>query len=170
MPFKVRDLMIDVLPEAGGGANLGCYPGTRITCFAGTCDICTQKPTIDCNPTFWQCLISCTCTGCTRTCPPISCPKGSCGWSPPIDQFTELQTVVLNQPGMVANPQNLKELKAQLRQALAQVEAQERMAEESMRPQSLEEADMLEQKLTEALEELRQHREELRRRSAGEDQ
>jgi translation elongation factor EF-Tu-like GTPase len=76
------------------------------------------------------------------------------------------QTPVINQVGMVANPQNLAELKAQLRQSLAQVEAQEQAIAESMKPQTVEESDMLEQKLTEALDELRQHKEELRRRSS----
>jgi 16S rRNA G1207 methylase RsmC len=76
------------------------------------------------------------------------------------------QTPVINQGGMVANPQNLAELKAQLRQSLAQVEAQEQVMAESMKPQTVEEVDMLEQKLTEALHELRHHKEELRRRTS----
>jgi acyl-CoA thioesterase len=70
----------------------------------------------------------------------------------------------------VATPENLATLKAQLQQALAQVEGQERAMEESQKPQTVEEAEALEQKLVEALEDLRQHRDELRRRSAGEGQ
>ena len=167
MAFKVRDLMIDVAPAARvAGYCLGC---TQLMSF----------PTPWCRPYSWYYPTIVQCPTATITlCPggSIQCTITDWNTTPQItttiyqtqtiEQIPGLQTPAFNQPGMIASPQNLTELKAQLRQALAQVEAQERAAAESMRPQSLEEVDMLEQKLTEALEELRQHKDELRRRAS----
>jgi hypothetical protein len=161
MAFKVRDLMIDVAPGVGGG--IFCRPCTPLVtdyCLCTNqvtqitpCGNCSYLSPYIFEITPWITRITPTC-GVTRD-PTIT----------PTVQFTP-QTPVVNQPGMVANPQNLAELKAQLRQSLAQVEAQEQAMAESMKPQTVEEADMLEQKLTEALDELRQHKEALRRRSS----
>jgi hypothetical protein len=57
-------------------------------------------------------------------------------------------------------------LKEQLKQALAQVEVQERAMDESLKPQSIDEVDQLEQKLTEALNELRTRRQELQQKAS----
>ena len=71
------------------------------------------------------------------------------------------QVVTLPDPiGLAA--QQLAALKAQLQQALSRVEAQERAIEEQMRPQTLGDVEILEQKLVEALEELRARKAELR--------
>ncbi|MBZ0167957.1 MAG: hypothetical protein K8F29_00770 [Kofleriaceae bacterium] len=51
--------------------------------------------------------------------------------------------------------ENLAVLKAQLRQQLAAVEEQEKLAHESLRPASLAEAEALEKKLIEALDEIK---------------
>jgi hypothetical protein len=58
-------------------------------------------------------------------------------------------------------------LKAQLQQALARVEAQEKMQDESLQPQTVEQVDELEKKLTDALSELKAHREAIKKRDAG---
>jgi hypothetical protein len=63
--------------------------------------------------------------------------------------------------GGFGQPEDLAVLKAQLRQALAQVEAQERVQSEMMRPQTLDEASALEEKLEAALEEVQARKEEL---------
>jgi hypothetical protein len=172
MAFKVRDLMIDVAPGVGGG--IFCRPCTPLV--TDYC-LCTNQVTIDVCKVCTNREISIWCRDCSVISPyiqitPWTVITPTCGFSPdPITVQTTIvqttpQTPVVNQPGMVASPQNLAELKAQLRQSLAQVEAQEQAMAESMKPQTVEEADMLEQKLTEALDELRQHKEELRRRSS----
>ncbi len=58
-------------------------------------------------------------------------------------------------------------LKAELQQTLAQVEAQEEAMKERMRPQTLAEAQVLEEKMVQALEELRRQKEELQKKAAG---
>jgi hypothetical protein len=163
MPFKVRDLMIDVAPGVGGVGF----------CRLGTCMMCTNQVTIitPCGKCSYFSPYAFELT------PLITRITPTCGFSRdptivfnPTIVFDEPVPIAPNQfmaqAGVVANPQNLAELKAQLRQSLAQVEAQEQAMAESMKPQTVEEADMLEQKLTEALDELRQHKEELRRRSS----
>jgi hypothetical protein len=167
MPFKVRDLMIDVAPGVGGGVF--CRPCTPLV--TDYC-LCTNQVTIDVCKVCTNRDISIWCRDCSVISPyveitPWTVLTPGCGFTDPRTPMTVTpQTPVINQVGMVANPQNLAELKAQLRQSLAQVEAQEQAIAESMKPQTVEESDMLEQKLTEALDELRQHKEELRRRSS----
>jgi len=58
-------------------------------------------------------------------------------------------------------------LKGQLQQALAQIEAQEGAMKEMMRPQTVAEAQALEEKMVKALEELRLQKEELQKKAAG---
>lgn len=60
-------------------------------------------------------------------------------------------------------------LKRDLQVALAQVEAAEAVAREQMKPQSVEEAELLERRLSGALEEVRRQKETLRRPSAEEE-
>lgn len=186
MPFKVRDLMIDVVPEAGGGANIACCPGTMLTGDPFCCPGTGFRTPACCPGTgFRTCLCSYISPACCpgtsfRTCCPTFCCPGTlpvtCEPCSPIP-FTGCDPIspcpggsIIPPERGVATPENLATLKAQLQQALAQVEGQERAMEESQKPQTVEEAEVLEQKLVEALEELRQHREELRRRSAGEGQ
>lgn len=182
MPFKVRDLMIDVVPETGGGANIACCPGTMLTGDPFCCPGTEFRTPACCPGTGFRttCLcsyISPTCcpgtnfrTICCHTLPTLYSP---CGLFTPCDPYSPCPggSVVLPIPEEnLATPENLANLKAQLQQALAQIEVQERAMEASQKPQTVEEAEALEQKLVEALEELRQQREELHRRSAGEGQ
>jgi hypothetical protein len=64
-------------------------------------------------------------------------------------------------------PEHLGQLKEELRAALERVEAEEQRVAEQMKPQSLEEVQQLEEKLTEALAELKKRRKELEKRSQG---
>jgi hypothetical protein len=157
MAFRVRDLMIDVAP--GTENAFACLPYTGLT----DCRFCTHyQPSIVC----YQHSLICP----NRSVIDVVDIFHTCGTTIPFDTGrlgTDVLYGDINPVGpQVANPQNLAVLKAQLRQSLAQVEAQEQAMAESMKPQTVEEADMLEQKLTEALDELRQHKEELRRRSS----
>jgi len=58
-------------------------------------------------------------------------------------------------------------LKEQLKQALANVEEQERAADASMQPKTLAEVQDLEKKLTDALEEVRSRRTQLEKEGQG---
>lgn len=193
MRFKVRDLMIAVLPESGGGEapqQLVCNPTlagcTRCTactdctrCTGCTCSACSNcTGCTGCTP-----CSDCTgCTGCTNgctNCTYTACGGGSCGCtgasgcnlcSTACTVCTDLTCGGFASKGplegIAAQPEALAQLKEQLRQAMAQVEEQERALDESMLPQTIDEVDQLEAKLQAALEELRARRETLQQRGA----
>ncbi len=192
MRFKVKDLMIAVLPEAGQPgqeSQLVCNPTlcvcTRCTectlCSGCTCTGCTQcTGCTGCTP-----CTDCTgCTACTNGCTVCTfnsgCGGASCGCtgatgcnicSQACTACTDLTCggFASKAPleSLVAQPESLALLKEQLRSAMAQVEEQERALDERMAPQSLADVDALEKKLLEALDELRARRETLQKRSAG---
>jgi hypothetical protein len=60
-----------------------------------------------------------------------------------------------------SDPQALAALKAQLQQALAEVDKQGKAAEEALRPQTVAEVDALQKKLQDAMDELKTRRAEL---------
>jgi hypothetical protein len=137
MQFKFKDLMIHVLPEDASPAAaiphcINCtlrYPCSNYPC-SGPAE-CSGNP-----PSKYECTVMNPCTAnCT---PPASCLNHSRGLM--LESITE--------------PQHLAILKAQLKQALADVERHERVLEEVMRPQTLQEAEQLEEKLKSALDEL----------------
>ena len=126
--FRVRDLMINILPEGAG---------FREMLRPGSCEeVCRTLACIACS---------------LESCGPRS------GCHPAVSDITRTPFIV----GGFGQPEDLMVLKNQLQQALAQVEAQERVQNEMMRPQTLEEATALEEKLEEALEEVQERKEEL---------
>jgi len=124
--FKIKDLMITILPEAQGAVAAQCYPPTDCRCT----NACTPPCSAGCS----DCTICSACTGCT----PHACTGGTL---PPRQQPLTLEGLAV--------------LKAQLRQQLVAVEQQEKAAHESLAPASLEEAEALEKKLVEALDEIK---------------
>jgi hypothetical protein len=155
MAFRVRDLVINVLPEGGREADCaltGCGLGFS-HCRFGSCDfatICIFSGCRECSGAF-TCIGATNCGGCTL--------NVTCGGSP---------SLLLGGAGDV-DPQALATLKAQLREALRAVESAEQTLAERMSPQSIEEVEALEQKLQGALEELKARKEQLRDREAGSD-
>ncbi|MEX3972037.1 hypothetical protein [Paraburkholderia caribensis] len=89
------------------------------------------------------------CGGCSED-PCTSCSSESKGMQ---DFFTP----VINP----ASPQALAALKNQLREVLAAVEAKEKVLHESMQPQTVHEAEVLQGYLTAALEELKERTQKL---------
>jgi hypothetical protein len=130
------------------------HPGT---CFCGshalTCGACSIAVTCICvsqQGTFCQCIsdnIASVCGPLSGGCGAIS---GGCG--------------VSFDPGPEQQVENLATLKEQLKQALVNLEKQEQAVNESLKPQTVAEADELHQKLQGALEELKAHRETLARK------
>lgn len=125
MSFKVRDLMITVLPAGSILADPGVF---------GPCEVCSKMCT-DCS--------KCTCTRCTQNC-----------------------TISAKDFDDLIYPPDLAILKERLKIALAELEARERVVEESLRPKSLADVELLEQKLTAALEELRATKVRLQREAS----
>jgi len=69
-----------------------------------------------------------------------------------------------------ARAEDLAALKTQLTQALREVERFEQVLADSMRPQSIDEIEVLEDKLEDALSELKQRKEQLQERGRPGDQ
>lgn len=142
--FRIKDLMIKVIPEDGSIEAKSCNDGcTHYT----SCGECT-------NWTDWGCDMGtvCGCSNCTCT--------GGCSGYPSCAGCTKVQTI---KPTPEKNfTGNLGDLKAALKAQLAAVEEQERIAEEALKPASFEDAEALEQKLNEALEEVRQLKEQFK--------
>ena len=158
--FKVRDLMINVLPEGGPGQAPLCRGLTFANCAGNTCaELSYVGCAITCpgNVTFCRVtFVADTCRAASQDvagCPgPCSDYTGAChpGTGALVDH-TDFQL------------ENLAILKRQLKLSLTQVEAQERALEEGLQPQTLDEIRQLEEKLTAGLEELRGRKAELER-------
>ena|SRR2546425_1024976 len=134
MAFKVKNLMIHVLPDVQGKVQ-----PQPVLAIANACVCLAFFSWINSEPPRPG-------PGTGRGCdtPPIFQP-------PDIDMH--LQTLAI--------------LKAQLQDALAQVEAQEKTINEQMAPQTFEEAKALEGHLVDALEEVRQRIGELQNKAGG---
>jgi hypothetical protein len=185
--FKVKDLMINVMPEggpqeavpgvAGCGINIsivgcgnscvlpscpavsvcgltlgGC--GGGLTLCAGATYCIGRSRIGGCDPDVTGCVGECSiqpcsanmCTGhCSDGCSPVaSLTVQGCVRFGAADQLEELAL-----------------LKAQLTRTLQQIEAQHRTVQAQMEPQTLEEVETLETKLSEALDEVRARKAEL---------
>jgi len=150
MAFRVKDLMISVLP--GEGEDL---PGllSRFPCHCGhTLQVCT--PPLSCvgsapcpdphsfSDTVQGLFVSPYCCPMMTAVGPVGLPFGG-------------------DPAAVA--QQLAALKSQLREAIAQIEKQEKLVSESAQPQSVAEIEQLQGKLKEALDELERRKSELKK-------
>lgn len=178
MAFRFKDLMVDVL--SGGG---GACP----TLSVGPAD--AQCPTLSVDPARAQCP-TLSVDPAQITCPTLSVPAQAAGggtqiYCPtltiPTPAFAMLTCPTLTvSPAILATTaicgtltipaartgaEDLAALKQQLRQALEQVEARERAAAEAQPglPKTVEEADDLERRLHEAIEELQEHRKTLQK-------
>lgn len=138
MAFRVRDLVINVLPEESSPFLCGFSH-----CGLGSCEIYTVcggfSGCRECSGQF-TCIGASKCGGCTLN---------VTGGGIPVFGIT---------------PEALAALKAQLKQALDEVESAEQLLAERMRPQSVEEVEALEEKLQAALSELKDRKGQLRER------
>ncbi len=155
--FRVRDLMINVLPE--GGLPPICRVVTLLDCANDTemvadCGISLCRPISRCVQVTL--LAACdadggsSCDACVTkgTVTTGGCKPGTGGKiAADVGQYLD----------------ELAILKAELTATLSRVEARERVVEESLGPQSLDEVQQLEERLTGALEELRARRTEIER-------
>jgi len=180
--FKVKDLMINVLPAAGEAlpciqGTLPCAQGPIFCTHVTVCGLCTNHT---CGCTRCTVILSCGCTaltcGCSRCTAFLSCgctvisrfgcsvlsactPCGSA-----ISQITPPGPGIPG-PGPESSFETLTALKAQLKQQLAEVESQQKAVEESLRPQTVAEVDELQSKLEAAIEELKARRAELTKKA-----
>jgi hypothetical protein len=153
MSFKIKDLMISVLPAAGQDCGL------VTVCTFPSVDVCTGTDTRPHPPrhgcTGFTYFAGCGATDITvtlRTCFYTFCAATLCAAT---------DTNFDSPPTSLAA---LAALKEQLKQQLAAVEKQQAAVEESLRPSTIEEVDLLTKKLNEALVELKKRRAELSRK------
>ena len=138
--FKIKDLLINVEPEErrrqGPGVMVECPPSFTF------CLGCTGAIS-NCGCTMSPCSLNL-----TDICPsPSHCPKA-------------ISTVAVAQ---MVQTGDLAPLIADLKQALSHLEATEQAQKESLQPQSVEEVEMLEKKLSAALEDLKARKSELQK-------
>lgn len=167
--FRVRDLMINVMPQ-GEQLELAC-PTFASGCGSPITYVhCVNYDTRPCNNVFSRpyCRYFYTPVCPNYFSPIVGCPGVSLP-DPVSDlcpyQLTDLVriTPVINElPGV-----NLPALRAQLQQALAEVETQEQTAQARLRPQSEAEVDALIEKMSAGLEELQALKAELQQRSSS---
>lgn len=149
MAFRFKDLMVDVL--AAGGTPC---PTVSVDPLQGT-----PCPTVSVDPAQGICpTVSIIKTLFGAICPtlslthttPFACPTLSLTLTP---AFGAAQV----------GAESLALLKQQLKQALSEIEAQERAAREPVLPRTLDEADDLERRLQGALKELQDHKKTLQK-------
>jgi hypothetical protein len=169
--FRVRDLMINVMPEGGQG-GIGCLAATR--CINVSLPDCVAQ-TVACPAGTAVCGVS-LCAGGVSRCVGVTlpwgagnCDAGVCTMVPCSGDCTHNYCSVTgscpNSVKQVLTPeahlQELAQLKDQLSRALADVEQRERALGEALQPTTLEEVNALEAKLEAALEELRARKADL---------
>ena len=173
MAFKVKDLLINVLPSDED------LPGGILSRFPCNCG-CTYGYTVGCGPT-WRGMI-CPDEGSvtghpTRVLVMAACPPGSILCVDPKTQ-TNPPTGLLLSPlccpmttaagpaggDPAAAAQQLAALKSQLRDAIAEIEKREKVVNELAQPQTAAEIEDLQSKLKEALDELERRKLELKKK------
>lgn len=133
-----------------------CTECTLITCGC-TCTACSQCTQCSCSLCTGGCTqcSACTCSKCTaHTCTfhticTVCSHLQTCGPTAAARQTSRLRA------------SDLPKLKAQLQRALKQVEAKEEAVAKKMQPRTVEQIELLEAKLREALEELARQKKEL---------
>jgi hypothetical protein len=160
MAFRVKDLMISIIPKEGDDAgSLGCPPATLL-CEA-------HSPTggnqygLHAGPHIFCEAGSHTAPYMLCGCPIVFCPPQS--HQPtclPRSMAAGLIPVAFaGDPALAA--EQLSALKSQLKEAIEEIEAQEKVVAERSRPQSAADIDSLLTKLEEAKAELQQKKSDL---------
>ncbi len=144
MPFKVKDLLIDVSATQALTPTIQCHP-TLIACHYG----CTYF--ISCHYACSQVASYCQYGSVPTTI--VTCPGSLVTDTTPIIQATPT----------LEGPQ-VATLKQQLKQALEVAERQEAAIDQSMQPQSVADVEMLEGKLNDALAELKARKAQLQKK------
>ena len=151
MTFKVKDLMIDI--SSATVAQIGCTHHT----------LCAGHTLVGCHLYCSQLAFSICHFGCTNHFPSI-CTHASVTvtFTCPGTLVTDTTPIFQTLP-QLSGPA-LGNLKEQLKQALELAERQEVSQAEALKPQTVADAEMLEKKLGEAIEELRTRKAELQKK------
>ena len=142
MPFRIKDLLINVLPPGKEDPDCGD----------------TGWP--DCGGTEW-----CGGTWCPHSPPVYPCYVHAkhCLGTPTV-HWTPWQFAAMRPADPDAAAKQLSTMKAQLKQSLAEIEEHEKRIGERSQPQTVEEIEALQSKLREALDELERRKSDLKKR------
>jgi hypothetical protein len=155
MSFKVKDLMIDL--TAPGTIHDNCQPAVvcRVGCtlFTNVCEFQSSVPL-----PFTICGFN---SSFSRR---DACDAGGTQIRTPWTTATMHTETIQHTVPLGLQP--LGSLKKYLNAALQEVDGREKTMEESLKPQSVAAVEMLEEKLSEALDELRARKTELRKKPA----
>lgn len=173
MAFRIRDLMISVVPTPGAGC-VTCTGTTGQGCggHSGGCLGRTGYGCVTCTGTTGELLYNQGCVACTGTtaengcvtCTGTTADRGGCVTCTGTTGGLCAHAAALAACGICTGispavgdqrPQALAQLRQQLQGLLAEVEAEEQRLADAGAPQSLDEAEELERKLEEALAEVR---------------
>lgn len=159
--FKVKDLMVNVFPDEVE-IDCGRFISRRPCWFTVSRPIPTNCWWVPSRPiTTITTTITTTCPGISTGCPGVTIPDTTTIWqdTTPIQDITEqLEQVPV---------ETLQLLKGQLRDAIGKVEAREARVNEALLPQTVEAAALVEQKLMDALHEIRVHKEQLQSKDSA---
>jgi hypothetical protein len=187
MAFKLKDLMVDVLPGAGGAAGQNQQAQCPTPSIPQPCPIpsltqhCPVPSIVHCpapsgfvgcvSPSVPQPL--CPFPSLHTQCPfpsinqaAMACPAPSITHANGLAAFNCPFPSLTNTGGGAVNATQLSDLailKQQLQQHLAQVEQQEQAAHAAAKPQTLEQAQDLHSKMQDAMGELQAHIDELKK-------
>lgn len=148
--FKVKNLMIDVVSAdlEGRLGELCLFPTNHCPSFSL---ICPNQTFIGC---FWR-TINCLITDCLRSC----FISDGCGLNYSTCFQTDIWIIDLKR--LIINPDDITVVQDQLNQALKALGTRADEVGKNMRPQTIEQAEMLEQHLKQALDEVQRLKKEL---------
>jgi hypothetical protein len=195
MAFKLKDLMVDLLPGAGAaGQNPpGCPQASAVHCpLPSVTQHCPMPSIVHCpavsaaqacvspsmvqplcpfpsigtqciSPSFQQAMAAACLPPSNDPCPwpSILAPNAMAQIACPFPSLTNPGAGTVDATQLT----NLATLKQQLQQHLAQVEQHEQAVHAAAKPQTVEEAESLFQKMQEAMTELQAHIDELKKKS-----
>jgi hypothetical protein len=146
MAFKIKDLMIGVLPGGGPMPQPACR--TAYSTHLAECQTGYLTYVINCRTAYSTHLTATPVIQCTVT------------FGDPVE--IDIESAERAKEYSLAH---LAILKEQLQRRLAEVQKLEAEIEESMQPKTVEEIDMLTEKLHGALEELKTRKDDLKKKS-----
>ncbi len=163
--FKVKDLMIKIVPAKEGEREKGVCHYCTSDCTEACTDACS--PAITCKVcSIWHTDCGECTHGETAACivPETGCDKCNSGCS---CLSGKTKGGGEDAGREILGLEGLETLRRELRARLAKVEREIEVQEELSKPRSIEAAEILEQKLSEALEEVKQIRSDLERKNTG---
>jgi hypothetical protein len=171
MAFKLKDLIISLLPQPDAERACPTASADARFCPTASAGFCPTASAGRCSPASVQVVFCPTPSAPVlvmpatpfQFCPTASAGRGDFCPTASAEAAVEARPTASAPAESAAGLEGLTTLKQQLQQALAQVEEQERAMAAPQLPQTIAETEELEARLLGALDELRQHKETLKK-------